>query len=247
MGVVMQTWKPPSFDAPLPPLPEMMSFDSATPEAETAQPSGAGWGQSPKELQALRSKAHQEGFVRGLQEGLEEGRLQGETLGREEGLRLGGIEGHALGLEQGLQEGRQHIEELTRSLQTALESLTQLPRLLEPGLAEWVYQIARRLSGQEAMGREPFVQAVQEALMRLPHPGETLFLRISEQDLTMWQRLQQDLPTGMAMTLLEDSHLGPGHAYLEVAGTRVDVGAAARDALVRSALGLLPLAADKRG
>jgi hypothetical protein len=81
----------------------------------------------------------------------------------------------------------------------------------------------------------------------MPQPGETLFLRISEQDLTMWQRLQQDLPTGMAMTLLEDSHLVPGHAYLEVAGTRVDVGAAARDALVRSALGLLPLAADKRG
>lgn len=242
----MQTWKPPSFDTPLPPLPEMMSFDAAPPEAGAHQRTPASLGLSPKELQALRAKAHQEGFVRGLQEGLDEGRLQGETLGREEGFKSGMQEGHAQGLEQGLQEGRQRVEELTHSLQAAIESLSQLPHLLEPGLTDWVYQTARRLSGQDAMGREPFVQAVQEALMRLPHPGETLFLRIPEQDLTIWQRLQQSLPAGMAMSLLQDSRLDPGHAYLEVAGTRVDVGGAARDALVRSALGLLPLATDQR-
>ena len=78
-------------------------------------------------------------------------------------------------------------------------------------------------------------------LMRLPHPGETLFLRIAQSDLALWQQLPSQVPAGMAVSLLEDPHLAPGHAYLEVAGTRVDVGTAARDALVRSALGLLPV------
>ena len=244
----MHVWKPPSFDAPLPPLPEPLSFDALSiDEASVRRTAPASNGPSLQELQAVRAKAHQEGFVRGLQEGLAEGRLQGESLGREEGIKAGVTFGHAEGLAQGLQEGRERVEALCQSLQQSIDSLMHLPLALEKSLTDWVYQTASRLAGQEAMGREPFVQAVQEALMRMPRPGETLFLRISPQDLGLGQKLVQDAPAGMALTLLEDPYLQVGHAYLEVAGTRVDVGAAARDALVRSALGLLPVAADSRG
>jgi flagellar assembly protein FliH len=202
---------------------------------------------SLQELQALRAKAHQEGFVRGLQEGLNEGRLQGESLGREEGIKSGAAQGHAQGWAQGLQEGRERVESLCQALQVAIDSWVEMPAALEKSLTDWVYQTASRLAGQESMAREPFVLAVQEALMRMPRPGENLFLRISPNDLSLWQALVQDAPAGMALTLLEDQYLDAGHAYLEVAGTRVDVGATARDALVRSALGLLPVASDARG
>jgi polyisoprenoid-binding protein YceI len=37
-----------------------------------------------------------------------------------------------------------------------------------------------------------------------------------------------------------DADLSKGFAYVQVDGTRLDVGHSARDALVRSALGLLP-------
>lgn len=235
----MQAWKPPSFDEPLPPLPQAMDF--ADPALSAMVPRTASVLPTEGELQALRSRAHQEGFVRGLQEGLEEGRLQGEAVGREEGLRAGLEQGRAEGFEQGLAAARDRVVELSQALTVSIEALDKLPQSLEPALTDWVYQTAVRLAGQPALAREPFVQAVQEALMRLPHPGETLFLRIAQTDLQLWKQLQQQVPVSMAVSLLEDPHLAPGHAYLEVAGTRVDVGAAARDALVRSALGLLPV------
>lgn len=242
----MYAWKPPSFDAPLPAMPEPLALDSLPAAAGSAgAPASA---RAPvQDLQTLRAKAHQEGFVRGLQEGLLEGRSQGEALGREEGFKAGLQEGRDQGLAQGLQEGRERVAQLSASLQVALDSLKQLPPALEQSLTDWVYQTACRLAGQETMAREPFVQAVQEALMRLPRPGETLFLRIPSRELALWTELAQDALAGMAVSLLEDAQLQPGHAYLEVAGTRVDVGAAARDALVRSALGLLPLVSNGEG
>lgn len=243
----MDVWKPPSFDAPLPPLPEPFNFAAVTDDVPVQPPSVESVPSiSLQDLQALRSKAHQEGFVRGLQEGLEEGRIQGEALGREEGLKVGLQEGRAAGIEQGLAEGRERISALSQSLQQAIDSLVQMPGALERSLTEWVYQTARRLAGQEGMARQPFVSAVQEALMRMPRPGETLFLRIPGPDLALWQSLVDEAPAGMVVTLVEDPHLATGHAYLEVAGARVDVGAAARDALVRSALGLLPVATEAR-
>lgn len=244
----MHVWKPPSFDAPLPPLPEPLDFVSpidGEPAAATpvAQPVPS---ISVQELQAVRAKAHQEGFLRGLQEGLEEGRVQGEALGRDEGFKAGLQEGREQGLAQGAEEGRERVVALAQALQQSIDSLVQLPMALERPLTEWVYQTACRLSGQSAMAREHFVHAVQEALMRLPRPGETLFLRIPVQDLALWQSLVSEVPAGMAVTLVEDPHLDSGHAHLEVAGARVDLGAAARDALVRSALGLLPVATETR-
>lgn len=240
----MHAWKPPSFDelsqpfaanrvaAPLP-------VEVAEPVAVVAPAPNL------QDLQAIRAKAHQEGFVRGLQEGLTEGRAQGEALGRDEGLRLGREQGHALGLEQGLQEGRDRIAQLTASMQQLIGEFSQLPASLEPALLDWVYQTAKHLAGQDGMAREPFANAVQEALLRLPRPGETLFLRIPSQEHALWQNLTQDMSAGLAVTLLEDPQLAAGHAYLEVAGARVDVGAAARDALVRSALGLLPVSTEQ--
>jgi flagellar assembly protein FliH len=242
----MYLWKPPSFDEPLPPLPAELVLPQRTSELDVggaaATRSIETWSQ---DLQNLKVKAHQEGFLRGLQEGLAEGRLQGEALGREEGWKSGVEEGRAQGFAQGVQDSRERLMALTQSLELALSGLSDLPHQLEPALTEWVYETSLRLAGQQSMAREPFVNAVQQALMRLPRPGETLFLRVATQEMALWQQVAEQLPAGMVLSLLDDPHLECGHAYLEVSGARIDIGSAARDALVRSAMGLLAISSEK--
>ena len=238
----MYLWKPPSFDEPLPPLPdELLLPQSLSSDVDVTVLTNRSLDSLSQDLQSLRAKAHQEGFLRGLQDGLAEGRLQGEALGREEGWKSGVEEGRSQGFAEGLEDGKVRLVRLTLSLESVLSDLSNLPLQLESALTEWVYETSRRLSGQQSMAREPFVIAVQEALMRLPRPGETLFLRVASADLALWHQASDQLPVGMGVSLLDDPHLESGHAYLEVAGARVDIGSAARDALVRSALGLLAM------
>lgn len=241
----MHLWKPPSFDEPLPPLPGALEMPQ-TEALETNSPlvlAHSAEGLS-HDLKSMRAKAHQEGFLRGLQEGLAEGRLQGEAIGRDEGWKSGVEEGRSQGFAQGLQNSQERVANLTSRLEQALDALSDLPTQLEPALTDWVYETGRRLAGQQSMAREPFVSAVQEALMRLPRPGETLFLRVASPDLDLWHQVAGQLLAGMTVSLIDDPHLESGHAYLEVAGARVDIGSAARDALVRSALGLLAMSSD---
>jgi flagellar biosynthesis/type III secretory pathway protein FliH len=88
------------------------------------------------------------------------------------------------------------------------------------------------------MERGPFVAAVQEALMRLPRPGENLYLRLHADEVEAWKKIVDDPGLPFNCTILVDGDVKPGHAYVEVSGARIDVGEQARIALVRAALGL---------
>jgi hypothetical protein len=88
------------------------------------------------------------------------------------------------------------------------------------------------------MERAPFVMAVQEALMRLPRPGENLYLRLRAEEVETWRKIVEDPGLPFNCTILVDADVRPGHAYVEVSGARIDVGAEARIALVKAALGL---------
>jgi flagellar biosynthesis/type III secretory pathway protein FliH len=90
------------------------------------------------------------------------------------------------------------------------------------------------------MERGPFVAAVQEALMRLPRPGESLYLRIRSDEVETWKKIVEDPGLPFTCSVLVDADVQPGHAYVEVGGARIDVGTEARKALVFSALGLNP-------
>lgn len=231
----MNLWTPQSFDAPT--EPSTLSASSAALGVacdDTVLAAAA-----PDSLHVLRSKAHQEGFVRGLQEGLQEGQSQGLSLGRQEGYETGHAQGLLQGREEGLKLAQEQVQALSESLSSALSSLQEIPVALQQGMTQWVYETAVVLAGRESMDRSYFANAVQESLMRLPKPGENLFLRVPTQDQATWRSLVQGgLP--FSCTLLEDAELMPGHAYIEVGGARVNLGQVARDALVRSALGLLP-------
>jgi flagellar assembly protein FliH len=195
---------------------------------------------SVNEVDSIRGKAYQDAYARGLQEGLLEGQAQGAAKGREEGIEQGRTEGFQLGYQQGYQSGLKDIENLSIEMQRVMALLQSLPKDFQAVLPEWVYETALRLAGKEQMDRSVFVAAVQEALMRLPRPGENLTVGVPPAELEAWQLLlsHQDMP--FQSLVRPDADLSKGFAYVMVDGTRLDVGMGARDALVRSALGLLP-------
>lgn len=221
----MQQWSPPSFD-PQPLMTEVSSVveDATAPIQADARP-------------AL--PATQEMFLRGLQEGLEEGRQQGMALGREEGLKIGQEEGYQAGYRQAYQDGTEKVERLTQSLQTLWDELSQLPTDLAPALRELVYETALRLAARERMDRTVVEQMVQEAISRLPQPPSHLVLRVPQADWEVWQDVLGEGVARYRLDLHADPAVGSGHAFVEFQGVRLDIGAHARQALVRSALGLI--------
>ena len=113
-----------------------------------------------------------------------------------------------------------------------------MPEAIAQPLTEFCFEIASRLAANVSMERAPFVAAVQEALMRLPRPGENLYLRLNAEEVETWKKIVEDPGLPFNCTILIDADVKPGHAYVEVSGARIDVGAQARIALVRAALGL---------
>jgi hypothetical protein len=113
-----------------------------------------------------------------------------------------------------------------------------MPEAIAEPLTQFSFEIASRLSANSSMERAPFVMAVQEALMRLPRPGENLYLRLRAQEVETWRKIVEDPGLPFNCTILVDADVRPGHAYVEVSGARIDVGLEARTALVKAALGL---------
>jgi flagellar assembly protein FliH len=231
----MNRWSPPSFDG-----------EPATTEHTLGQSSVRHLDEalmvlpSVNEVDAIRGKAYQDAYARGLQEGLTEGHAQGAAKGREEGIEQGRTEGFQLGYQQGYQSGIKDIEHMSKEMQRVMNELHSLPHAFQTALPEWVYETALRLAGKEQMDRSVFVAAVQEALMRLPRPGENLIVGVPPAELEAWQSLLSHPDMPFQSLVRPDADLSKGFAYVLVDGTRLDVGMSARDALVRSALGLLP-------
>jgi flagellar assembly protein FliH len=231
----MNRWSPPSFDG-----------EPATTEHTPGQSSVRHLDEalmvlpSVNEVDAIRGKAYQDAYARGLQEGLTEGHAQGAAKGREEGIEQGRTEGFQLGYQQGYQSGIKDIEHMSKEMQRVMNELHSLPHAFQTALPEWVYETALRLAGKEQMDRSVFVAAVQEALMRLPRPGENLVVGVPPAELEAWQSLLSHPDMPFQSLVRSDAELSKGFAYVLVDGTRLDVGISARDALVRSALGLLP-------
>jgi len=231
----MNRWSPPSFDG-----------EPATSELNSGQASVRHMDEvkmvlpSVNEVDAIRGKDYQDAYARGLQEGQTEGQAQGAAKGREDGIEQGRTEGFQLGYQQGYQSGIKDIEHMSKEMQRVMKELQSLPNAFQTALPEWVYETALRLAGKEQMDRSVFVAAVQEALMRLPRPGENLIVGVPPAELQAWQSLLSHPDMPFQSLVRPDADLSKGFAYVLVDGTRLDVGISARDALVRSALGLLP-------
>jgi len=212
---LLTRWEPPSFDPPQPPKPPKV--------APIYYP-------TVEEVEAIREAAYKEAYELGSNQGFVEGRAAGYD------------EGKASGHEEGYKTGYQDAEEETLRLQNALgqllEAVSGMPEAIAEPLTQFSFEIASRLSANSSMERAPFVMAVQEALMRLPRPGENLYLRLRAQEVEAWRKIVEDPGLPFNCTILVDADVRPGHAYVEVSGARIDVGVEARIALVRAALGL---------
>ena len=211
----VQPWRLPSFDPPPPPPPP--------------PPPSLSQGEIDSVLEEAR--------VRGDALGFEAGTVRGFAEGRERGLVEGRDEGHRLAFDA----ARQRLDELAASMQATLDEIAGFPAAIAEPVVDLALLVAQRLSGSQQFERAAFVQAVHDALMHLPMPGEKLLLRIGPSDERTWKEALDsfDLPFGHAIAV--DADLPPGRAFVEVGGTRLDIGPAARQALVRAALGL-PLA-----
>ena len=208
-------WEPPSFDPPKPPKP---------PRVEPIQYP------TVEEVEAIRASAYKEAYDLGSNQGFIEGRDNGFKEGKDSGYR------------EGYQQGYHDAEAETRRLQEALGKLLQaidgMPEAIAEPLVDFSYEIASRLSANVEIDRASFVTAVQEALMRLPRPGENLYLRLREEEVQTWKKIVDDPGLPFKATILVDADIPLGHAYVEVSGARVDVGSEARKALIRAALDL---------
>ena len=212
---LLTRWEPPSFDPPKPPKPPKVP-PVLYPTVE--------------EVQAIRENAHKEAYELGNHEGFVEGRDAGYKEGKESGYREG--------YQQGYADANAETHRLQDALGQLLEALSGMPKAIAQPLTEFCFEIASRLAANVSMERAPFVAAVQEALMRLPRPGENLYLRLNAEEVETWKKIVEDPGLPFNCTILIDADVKPGHAYVEVSGARIDVGAQARIALVRAALGL---------
>ena len=217
----MRAWSPESFDA---------SSETASRDAEAAA--------STPYLQDQQNKIREEAFLHGFKDGLEEGRRQGFELGKEEGLEAGRTEGVRAGYQAGFDEGLKRLEPLGERLREALDIVESMPSELQPVLTDWVYETALRIAGKESMDLSWFESAVKDALGGLPRPGEQLIVRVAQQDLDAWRSLLNGGSSAESREVLIDPELVMGQAYVELRGLRIDIGAEARRALVRNALGL---------
>jgi len=212
---LLTRWEPPSFDPPKPPKPPKV--------APIQYP-------TVEEVEAIRENAYKEAHELGSSQGFVEGRDAGYQEGKESGYREG--------YKQGYVEADAETKRLQNALGQLLEAITGMPEAIAEPLTELSFEIASRLAANTSMERAPFVAAVQEALMRLPRPGENLYLRLRAEEVASWKKIVEDPGLPFNCTILVDADVRPGHAYVEVSGARIDVGLEARLALIRNALGL---------
>ena len=210
-------WEIPSFDPPKPPKP---------PKNPPIQYP------TVEEVEAIRANAYHEAYELGSNQGFIEGRESGYKEGQEKG--------YEEGYQKGYLDAHTETNRLHDALKELLLTLDGLPQAISEPLTQLAFEIGIRLSANESMERGPFVAAVQEALMRLPRPGESLYLRIRSDEVKTWKKIVEDPGLPFTCSVLVDADVQGGHAYVEVGGARIDVGTEARKALVFSALGLNP-------
>jgi flagellar assembly protein FliH len=155
-------WEVPSFDPPKPPKPPK------TPPIHYP---------TVEEVEAIRANAYHEAYELGSNQGFIEGRESGYKEGQEKG--------YDEGYKKAYLDAHTETNRLHEALKELLLTLDGLPEAISESLIQLAFEIGARLSANESMERAPFVAAVQEALMRLPRPGENLYLRIRSEEVDM--------------------------------------------------------------
>lgn len=169
---------------------------------------------TPEEYEEIASKAHEEGYISGLELGKKQGYREGFEKGREEGLPQGREQGHEEGFAQGFAEGknRGHEEGFMDGQKSGLKSgsdmvAAQVKRFasLADALANPVRQmnadvldeiafLVSRLCAvvlkREIKGDKAFLfDAVKNAVKTLPNYERGAVIYLNEEDLGLLQAM----------------------------------------------------------
>ncbi len=148
-----------------------------------------------EQLEHIRQEAYNEGLEQGLVEGRQNGEKLGRQEGHDEGLKSGQEEGRKLGYQAGLEEGKtkaqsegqQQTDLVLTNLKSVIKQLniefTQQKQSLENIFPDLVAQLAKAVVTEElSQGSEHIVALVNAAIDALPVDKNKLFIEVNPLD-----------------------------------------------------------------
>jgi len=189
-------------------------------------------------VERLWNSVREEAFLKGYQEGVEEGRRAGRELGIPEGQKEGRTEGYKEGYQAGFSEATNKLSAIGDALKSSLSEINMIPQMIKEDLVDLAYEIAMRLGSSTTLDKGAVERAVSEVFGQLPRSLQDFTVRVPMQDVAAWEAVLSSWENSPKPSVLGDSTLGSGAAFVEVGGVCLDIGIEARRALVRNALGL---------
>jgi len=189
-------------------------------------------------VERLWNSVREQAFLKGYQEGVEEGRRAGRELGLSEGQKEGRAEGYKEGYQAGFSEASGKLAAVGDTLKSALNGINQIPQMIKEDLVGLAYEIALRLGSSKTVDRDAVERTVSEVFGQLPRTLQDFTVRVPMQDVAAWDAVLSSSENRSKPSVVGDSTLASGSAFVEVGGVCLDIGIDARRALVRNALGL---------
>jgi len=189
-------------------------------------------------VERVWNSVREQAFLQGYQEGVEEGRRAGKELGLPEGQKEGRAEGYKAGYQAGFSEASSKLSVVGDTLKSSLTGINMIPQMIKEDLVELAYEVALRLGSSKTVDRDAVERAVSEVFGQLPRTLQDFTVRVPMQDVAAWEAVLSLSENGSQPSVVGDSTLASGTAFVEVGGVCLDIGIDARRALVRNALGL---------
>lgn len=163
-----------------------------------------------------RQQGEKQGYEDGFSQGLDEGRVKGEQEGRQRGFESGEAEG----LEQGQQQIQQACEHLNRTNQHLQASVIERDQQLPVVVCEIIRNLSSQVVQHElSLGNQAMEQFIRDALYELPGSSQSINVYLNSADLSYLDRAGFDTET---MHFYSDPDLAGGDCRIETEQTLIE-------------------------
>lgn len=157
--------------------------------------------------EALRAKAHADGFAEGFAQGQAVAVLQGEQQ----------LQAYIDG------QGRDAAAQFAKLLEATQAQLADAHQVMARGVLELACEVARQVLRHElSVNPNAVLPVVREGLTLLADDSKAAVVRLNPLDLDVLQDTLQTEFSGLALTLTPDSSIAPGGCRISSAGAVVD-------------------------
>lgn len=157
--------------------------------------------------EALRAKAHADGFAEGFAQGQAMAVLQGEQQ----------LQAYIDG------QGREAAAQFAKVLESAQAEIADAHQVMARGVLELACEVARHVLRHElSVNPNAVLPVVREGLTLLADDSKAAVVRLNPLDLDVLQDTLQTEFSGLALTLTPDSSIAPGGCRISSAGAVVD-------------------------